>query len=306
MKQNSATTTLIGTTLWAAVFATFFAVETVSAQGSGAGAGVYLSGAERIDVSDRIRTQSQRVAVISCLIDAGIDAEAHRATLTASLAEVDKMLAVMNDGDAALGITVPEDDRRMLAAIRGIKLQWDPFKVEAQTRLGTGTPAPGPDFVSRQNLNLMHVSKNLISETINHYSIPPALLQLDAYTLQIVARQRALSQQIAKEACGILTGNPIMGNQPRLTNAIARFDASFNALLNGFPAAGVSAPATPEIKAALSAMSESWGNVKAELAQVTPNGGAEQAQNLFRQLDSLRDQYDDLVPNYVVQSKSGI
>ena len=276
------------------------------AQERNSAVGVYLSGAERIDLSDRIRVNSQRISASVCLIDAGLKVDENRKIITDAIADTELMLAALTDGNASLGVETPEDGRKMLAALRGVSLQWDPFKTEAQTRLGQGQPAPGPDYVSRQNLNLMHVTKNLTSQVINDYSIPPALLQNDASTILFATRQRSLSQQIAKEACGILTGNTIMGNMPRLKNAVARFDATFSALLTGFPAAGISAPATPQIKAELEAAQGEWNSFKAELENVTQDGDPQNAEALFTKLNSLLAKIDTVIPHYVEESKAGI
>lgn len=276
------------------------------AQDSGSTGGVYLAGAERIDLGDRLRYLSQRITVNACLIDAGSNVEAHQATLRDAIAEFDHLLSALKDGDAGLGVTRAEDQRKMLAGIRGVLVQWEPFKVEAETRLGKGTPAPGPDFVSRQNLNLMHVSKNLISTTINHYTIPPALLQNDAQTIQFAARQRTLSQQIAKEACGILTGNTVMGRQSRLDNAVERFEASFDALQNGMPAVGISAPTSPEVKAEIASLRGEWSGLRSEIEAIAPGGGADRAEAIYTDLDKLLAGIDAVIPYYVEESKSGL
>jgi len=208
----------------------------------------YVAGAERIDLSDRVRMNSQRIAAMSCMIDAGANVDENRAAILEAMTEVDGLLAALKDGD----------------------------------------------------------TKYLVSEAISAYAIPPALLQNDAFTLQIVARQRTLAQQIAKETCGVLTGNNMMGNEKRLANSTRRFDASFNALVNGFPAAGVSAPATDEIKAGLAAMKSDWAELQGALASVDADADPAQAGSIVSKLDSLMVQFDALVPLYVEESKSGL
>lgn len=268
---------------------------------------VYLAGAERIEIGDRVRMYSQRITAMACMIDAGISPAENRAAIITAMAEVDTLLDAMKDGNSDLNVEIAEDDRRMLQAIRGVSLQWATFRDAMDLRLSVGADAViGPDYVSRQNLNLMHASKYLISETVSRYSIPPALLQNDAFTLQIVARQRTLSQQIAKESCGILTGNAVMGNEVRLAKSTRRFDASLNALINGFEGAGVSAPATVEISDGLTAMTADWAALRAELEQVSASTDPAKAGALFTQLDSLLSQFERLVPLYVEESKSGL
>ena len=282
-----------------------FVAMTPAAQAQQASNG-YVAGAERIDLSDRVRMNSQRIAAMSCMIDAGANVDENRAAILEAMTEVDGLLAALKDGDTDLNVTVAESDRKMLTAIRGVSLQWELFRDALDLRLTAGAQSVGPDYVSRQNLNLMHASKYLVSEAISAYAIPPALLQNDAFTLQIVARQRTLAQQIAKETCGVLTGNNMMGNEKRLANSTRRFDASFNALVNGFPAAGVSAPATDEIKAGLAAMKSDWAELQGALASVDADADPAQAGSIVSKLDSLMVQFDALVPLYVEESKSGL
>ena len=280
-------------------------VGAASAQEAQPTSGIYISGAERIEIGDRIRMQSQRISAMACMMDAGINVDSQRRAIRDAITEVDALLAAMKDGDAGYNVTVAEEDRRMLQAIRGVSLQWDRFSQAMNLRLA-GAESIEPDYVSRQNLNLMHASKYLVSETVNRYAIPPALLQSDAFTLQIVARQRSLAQQLAKESCAIMTGNAVMGSSTRLRNTTKRFDVSFNALINGFPAAGVSAPATPEIRAQLAAMSADWATLRTELASLDPENGNGKAEEIHDALNAIMAQYDLVVPLYIEESKSGL
>lgn len=288
----------------AALLALLPATSVVAQQAQATG-GVYISGAERIELGDRIRMQSQRISAMACMMDAGVNVAGHSDAIREAMTEVDAMLAAMKDGDAGFNVTVAEEDRRMLQAIRGVQLQWERFSLAMNLRLA-GAESIEPDYISRQNLNLMHASKYLVSETVNRYAIPPALLQNDAFTLQIVTRQRSLAQQLAKESCAIMTGNAVMGSSTRLRNTTKRFDASFNALINGFPAAGVSAPATPEIRAQLAAMSADWETLRGELTNLDPQNGSGKAEEIHDALNDIMAQYDLVVPLYVEESKSGL
>ncbi|MEL6573667.1 MAG: type IV pili methyl-accepting chemotaxis transducer N-terminal domain-containing protein [Pseudomonadota bacterium] len=132
------------------------------------------------------------------------------------------------------------------------------------------------------------------------------MLQSDAYTLQIAARQRTLSQQIAKESCAVLTGNTVMGSRVRLTKSTVRFDASMQALINGFAGAGVSAPATPEIRDALTATAADWSAVRDQLLAIDASQNHDQAADLFDDLNSIMQDFDALIPMYIASSKSGL
>lgn len=268
--------------------------------------GVYKSGAERIDAGDNIRRLSQQIAAAACLIDAGVGVDRYRSVIFDAMSDYDRLIAALNTGDPDLGIGAPEEGRRMLTSLRGLSLQWDRYKAAAAERITGQVSEDGPDYISRQNLNVMHSGKYVVSEVINHYTIPPALLQGDAFTLSIAARQRSLSQQIAKEACGVITGNETMGSLARLNSTVRRFDASHQALLNGFAGAGVSPPPNATIAEGLAGITANWDALRATLDGVSATGNAAMADALYQQLDVISAEYDALVALYVTDSKSGI
>lgn len=266
-----------------------------------------MQGAERIDLTARVRAISQRVAAAACYSQAGIDADAFKAVAMESLAEFSTLIAALEKGDANLGITRPEEARKVLSGLRGISLQWEPFNTAAMQVIDGSAPDEGWAFVARQNLNLMHASKYLVGELVAEYAIPPELLQSHALTLDIAAREMALSQQMAKEVCGINTGNDVLGKKERLKNAARLFDASLNALRNGLDAAGVIAPPTPEIGAALEQATIEWETLKPEIAKVTGPDSVDQAAlvDIYKRLDGLYQMFGQISVQYVKSSKFG-
>ena len=267
---------------------------------------IYQSGVERIDASDKLRMLIQEISVAACLVDADVDADTYRGAISQGIAEFDALLAALETGDAAYGIGSAEENRKMLSAIRGLALQWERLKIAAQSRVDDAPVEDGVDFLSRQNLNSMHAAKYLVLEATNTYAVPPALLQLDAFTINILARQRSLTQQMAKEACGVITGNTIMGREARLQNAVGLFDASLDALINGLPSAGVAAPSSADISERLMALSSDWSDIKADLAGLAGQEDAQKAGDLYQSLADLRASFDEIMPLYIEDSKSGL
>ena len=264
------------------------------------------SGVERIDASDRLRMLSQEISAAACLFDAGIDVQSNRGVIEDGIADFDNILSALRDGDPAFGIALPETNRKMLAAIRGLSLQWDRLKLAAGNRVG-GIPDDSlVDYLSRQNINTMHAAKYLVTEAVNTYAVPPALLQGDAFTINILARQRTLAHQMSKELCGVASGNLTMGNVARLRNSVRLFDASLVALRDGFPAAGVAAPPSDETLKALEAMAVEWNTISEQIERVASQQDMSQATKLMARLGQLQDALDSLVTTYAQDSKSGI
>ena len=137
-------------------------------------------------------------------------------------------------------------------------------------------------------------------------AITSALLQSDAFTLDIVTRQPALANQTSKEACGLITGNTVMGSTSRFVKSVDRFDASMGALINGFDALGVSAPPTPETRVALEEIAADWAELKTNLDQVVGSNDVTLALGIDRQFAAINAKFAALIPAYVEASKSGI
>lgn len=264
------------------------------------------SGIERVIASGQLRMLSQQISASACLMDANVSSEANKEIIASGIAEFDLILDALRDGDVGQGIATAEGNRKMLSAIRGLSLQWDGLKAAAENRI-TGRPSDDlVDYLSRQNLNTMHAAKFLVTEAVNTYAIPPALLQTDAFTINILVRQRSLAHQISKELCGIVSSNQTMGNSARLSNAIMLFDASLSALLSGFPAAGVSAPQAESSREALATMSESWAILKSEIEDAATQTDIALVAQLIGRLTDMQVSLDDLVTVYAQESKKGL
>ncbi len=96
-------------------------------------------------------------------------------------------------------------------------------------------------------------------------------------TLDIAARQAMLSQQLVKEMCMM----HLLGNQANNIRAtMDLFDASLNALIDGFPAAGVVPPPTDEIRTKLTEVKNIWATLQ-PIADQSANGFVPDRDSLY-------------------------
>ena len=96
-------------------------------------------------------------------------------------------------------------------------------------------------------------------------------------TLDIAARQAMLSQQLVKEMCMM----HLLGNQAgNIRATMDLFDASLNALIDGFPAAGVIPPPTEEIREKLAEVKNIWNTLK-PIADQSANGNIPDRDSLY-------------------------
>lgn len=255
--------------------------------------------AERINYASTVRATGQQMALAICLAKAGVNPEANNAVVTDSADLLTKLVAALEMGDASMGLD-KEDHEPVISAVRGLNSQWTRFDEQVKKLLAGDDADNAYDYISRQNINMSYASRAFLVRAMQFYVVAPELLQSYAYTLDISARQRALLMQMAKESCGLATGNTVMGNVNRLQNASRLFDLSLSALKNGLEAAGVITPPTPEIEAALAAITTDWDALKPEFEKVSGPGAIDVAKAaeigamsdaLFVKLVALADLY---------------
>ena len=260
--------------------------------------------AERIEMVSGIRALGQRIGAALCLAEAGVDKDANMKIASDSLAELANLVDVVENGSEELG-RGKEEDRRVQGAINGMKLNWQRFDQNVSMLINGENVEENYDFLSRHNLNMSYASRDFLVRLMQVYVQPPEILQSYALTLDIAARQRALTQQMAKEACGLATDNAVMGSVLRLKNASRLFDLSMTALRDGFPAAGVITPPSDEISSKVSAVYDDWQAVKADVNAVNAMGAidAAKAGELFQKMDGIYQQLEAIAELYIAASK---
>jgi hypothetical protein len=260
----------------------------------------YAAGAERIDLAGQIQARTQEIAVLNCLITAGIMVEENRKSMKDAVGSVDSLLNALSMGDISYNVELAESSQTALSSIQRVRIQWDPFKKAAEEVSLGANPADGQRYIEKHNLNILHGTKLLESQIIAEYAIPPALLQSDAFTLHITMRQRALMQQIKKEACGVMSGNRILGTRQRLDRAVSLFDKSFIALREGYPSAGVSTPPNSTIAKKLDDMVSDWAAANALLKDLGQGASSQEVERLEAMLDAVYQKMVEIAPLYVV------
>ena len=275
------------------------APQATLAQSNALPSGAYQAGAERIDLASQIQANSQEIAALQCLVSDGVDVEANLASLKQVMTSTDALLAALTSGDEAYNVALPETGQKMLDSIQRVQVQWGPYREWTQLISQAGVTSDQSNYLARHNLNVLHGAKLLESQVLSEYTIPPALLQSDAFTLLIAMRQRTLLQQIKKEVCGIASGNRVLGNQARLQNAQKLFDLSLGALQNGLPGAGVSAPPNDAIANQLADVAVTWADAKTGFDTFKGASDMDAAVTLLAGIDAVSAKMSDVAPLYV-------
>ncbi|MGL4235213.1 type IV pili methyl-accepting chemotaxis transducer N-terminal domain-containing protein [Tabrizicola sp.] len=267
-----------------------------------------VGGSARIALAGKLRMLSQRIASSACHYAADVATDKSLDTLLKAKAEYNSILTALTDGDESLGIIGAESQRRTLEAIQAVRDQWTPYEAALDAIVAGTDVEANFAHVAQSNLALLNLANVLTSEVSAEYSNPAEMTQAQALAVDISARQRMLSQRIAKEACGVVIGNADLGTAEQLAKTMGLYETSLNALLNGMPEAGIEPPPNDELREKLAAAAADWGQTKALLQAVIGEGQAskEGLGQVYLLMDEELARMIDIAKQYAESAKPKI
>jgi hypothetical protein len=263
-------------------------------------------GNQRINYSGKLRMLSQRMPAAACVVAYSGNSDTAVQALGAASVEFGKILVALRDGDPDMGIIGAEKRRDTLAKLDEIKTRWEPFHAAINDILAGKNVDVSIKYLSENNMALLGAAKALVTEESAEYSNPAELTQADALLIDFAGRQRMLTQKIAKESCGIETGNASLGTMDNMKETVSMFEMTLNALRDGMPAAGVKAPPTDEIHNSLLAATDRWNKARMLLESVTGEGaiGSDTQAQIFDLLTNELKEMNAITGLYAAYSKT--
>jgi hypothetical protein len=253
----------------------------------------------RVESANSLRLLSQRIAADTCYLAAGIDAENAKTLLEEGVAQYQKLLSALRNGDETLGMKDPEGRAKIVAEIDALAQLWLPLRAAAESVAAGVDVEKNLAFVAENNLALLDQAIILSSDITAEYANPAEMTQANAMVIDIAGRQRMLTQKISKEACGVETGNAAFGTKEDLDKTVALFDVSLSALLTGLPDAGIMPPPTPKLEADLKAAAEQWVPIKADVLQIEAGNVSDEVKvDLFKRLDQVLETMKNITNEY--------
>lgn len=250
-------------------------------------ADTYSGGKSRVNNSGKLTAFSEAAAASGCRLAAGIEADAAAAEIGRIQNDYNTILAGLEFGSPALGMPGDERSSVVLRSVRTVKDNWGPIDTALSAMVngdmsgaGTVTDMRGP---------LFEAANILASDVSGVYSDPQELLQSDAITFTFIGRQRTLANQMSRSTCELAAGT---GDAATLREELAQtkslFEASLNALQEGFPNAGISPPPNDAVSGSLDQIETLWdankGILDATIAGETPD-----ADSVMRVADMVAD-----------------
>jgi hypothetical protein len=254
----------------------------------------------RVDYSGRLRMFSQKVAANACVFAARPDDQVHKDLLIDAIAQYQKYVIALRDGDESIGIIGPEPRAKTVRDIEALLAIWEPYKVAAEAVVAGEAVDQNLAYIAENNEALLQAASYLASDINAEYANPAEMTQANAMVIDIAGRQRMLTQKMSKEACGIETANPAFGTAEDLLKTAELFDVSLKALLNGMLEAGVMPPPTPKIAADLQTALTEWQVIKADVEAFAASGPSADGTEteLYDQLEVLRESMKLITEQY--------
>ena len=262
----------------------------------------------RVDFAGKLRMLSQRVMATACYVRAGVDTENTLPALIGATDEFGAILHALEFGDDARGIFGAEERRRTIVGLNKLRDEyWLPFAELSHLVSSGAGDGQTVGIMAAQSEPLLDFTKRMVSEISGQYTDPTILLQADAMVIDIAGRQRMLSQRVSKNACLMGTGLGDETTLAQLGAASEMFETSLHALYHGMPDAGIKAPPTEEISAALGEVVSQWEALKPILASVASgNADAETLAIVYAQTTAMTAEMNAIVGLYGDASKLGL
>ena len=261
---------------------------------------IVSDGADRIRLAGQLPMLTQQIAAASCSITSGVDVVEAHDVLERALAEFDRYIVALRDGDAELHILKPEARRRTLVNLDHVETEWHAIHHAVEAVLTDASDVDSSHTIDDHNLRLLDLTTIFASDIANQYAIPFELSAADVLSLELAGRQRMLTQKMAKDACEIWTGYHAEEAKEDLRSTMGVFENSLNALRYGMADAGIKPASNDVIVADLDDLLTRWSVLKPNLTTLVEGGelNEEQKYEVFHDLKVELAALDHLLDDY--------
>jgi hypothetical protein len=264
-----------------------------------------VGSSERVNLSGQLGTLSERITAAACNLSAGIATTESQAVLQISTHHFSRINQALLVGNRGFGILGEETRPRTLRAINDLNAKWEPLQEMANGTTASSNDAKSVESLAVQSEPLQREAQILVSEITGQYADPVALLHADALLLEIAGRQRMLANRMSKNVCLIASDVHNAEAVIELTETIALFEASLNALQYGLESVGVRPPPNAAIEAGLAIVAEEWSTIRPVLDATL--GGAELSDDIRAQVFlaflGMEGRMNNVVTQYMKNSK---
>jgi hypothetical protein len=240
-----------------------FLVESSFAAGARNNHVVKLAGMQRL--------LTQKMSKEILLVALGIDAKNSVRELRESHDLFDRTLRGLRDGDVTLGLPETKSPK-VLERLSEVEELWAVIDPAFQTSLESGSvSAEHLSLIADLNLPLLNRMNGAVQAYVEEARVGGGFSIL-AVAVDLAGRQRMLTQKMTKEFMLIAYGHEIEQSSKALSDSMALFDTTLNALIQGSPQMNLLSAPTPEIKAQLKKVRRLWGEFQPLLTKAAEGG----------------------------------
>ncbi|MEM6974621.1 MAG: type IV pili methyl-accepting chemotaxis transducer N-terminal domain-containing protein [Pseudomonadota bacterium] len=215
----------------------------------------------------------QQIAKSACFATLGVNASAQMRYLAGAFDLYSRTNQGLRNGNAALGL-VEEQHPNMIQALDEVArdgARWTAQATAAARSRGVVSDQAMITLVE-QGDRLLPLTQALGERAGRTYGANNGVPLAQTLRIDLAARQRLLSQSMAKSFCLVAKGYRADHYRDELAEAVTLFDTSLGALIDGFESFGLQAETEPTRLARLDAVRDAWSEIRPAMLAVA--GGA--------------------------------
>lgn len=206
---------------------------------------------------------AEQMAKAACFAHLGVHEEAQKLYLAGAYDLFTHTQSGLREGSDALGLAA-ETHPNLIQALdrvdRATELWRAAIKAVAPAEVAVTADLVGR--LARQTAQVTEKTDALAERTARTYAAGEGLPLDLALKIELASRQRMLSQRIAKNVCLIAAGIEAEAARTELVEAKTLFEASLDALIDGYPAFGLAPETDPERRPQLDYVRRVWADTE--------------------------------------------
>ncbi|MEL6766056.1 MAG: type IV pili methyl-accepting chemotaxis transducer N-terminal domain-containing protein [Pseudomonadota bacterium] len=212
---------------------------------------------------------AEQISKAACFARLGINEQANLSYLAGSFELFDKTRRGLRDGNKALGLEA-ETNQGVLTALNRLDRASSTWNARVAAVGGSSNLSEEMFFaITGGTVPVVKAAAEVAEKAERAYAVGDRSFPLDiSLRINLASRQRTLSQRMAKDLCLIESGFNAAEHRAELAEGIKLFEASLDALRNGFPAFSLAPEADPQQRAQLDFVATLWDEVKPIYARV--------------------------------------
>ncbi|MEL6265643.1 MAG: type IV pili methyl-accepting chemotaxis transducer N-terminal domain-containing protein [Pseudomonadota bacterium] len=221
---------------------------------------------------------AEQIAKAACFAALEVNATAQRRYMAGAYELFSLTHLGLRGGNSALGLA-EEVHPNMLQALDAVERESNGWRARVTAAIHANGALSDKQMlrIVEETETVLPATNALAERASRTYGATAGESLAQSLRIKLASRQRLLSQKIAKDFCLIAQGHEVAHHRAELNAAIGLFDASMNALIDGFAAFGLAAEANPTRRAELEAVRDAWNEIRPALAEVAAGAAPDAA-----------------------------